>query len=93
MRTALDRRVDRLLEPFGESDGNDGLVARRTLVELLRTGVEERTAVSRALAIGRDALDSLRRQREADQARERERRSRPVRHMFAGHTPDREGTP
>ncbi|MGO1261465.1 MAG: helix-turn-helix domain-containing protein, partial [Bifidobacterium mongoliense] len=27
MRTALDRRVDRLLAPFGESDGNDGLVA------------------------------------------------------------------
>ncbi|MCI1218514.1 helix-turn-helix domain-containing protein [Bifidobacterium crudilactis] len=93
MRTALDRRVDRLLEPFGESDGNDGLVARRTLVELLRTGVEERTAVSRALAVGRDALDSLRRQRETDQARERERRNRPVRHMFAGHIPNREGTP
>ena len=70
----LDRRVQKLLGPYGVDAGNDGFEAQRTLRRLLKIipandAESEREAVRAALRAGRAFLDAV--SREEDGCRQR----------------------
>lgn len=72
------RLADGLLERYGADEGNDGFECRRMLIGLLRGGMAESDALTRALQVGRERLARIEAQREQEELA-RERRLREVR--------------
>ena len=88
----LDRRVRKLLGPYGVDAGNDGFEAQRTLRRLLRNipandTESEREAVRAALHAGRAFLDAAAREDDDDfeQPEPDESEPAPVRTGFIGN--------